>query len=128
MAANLGLLKRLVRRAADPVTAVLALGAAAFGVAIGANPIAWLVGAGAILVFHQIALDASTAEPQELTPRQLEIAHQISEGSTDRQIAGDLGITERQVEKEVAAILAKLRRKTRAQIKNWYRRHHGDDD
>jgi DNA-binding CsgD family transcriptional regulator len=122
------LLKELVGRAADPWALLLAAGAAAFGLAIGANPLGALTCAVAILVVHRLAVDASVPEEQQLTRRQLAIAHHVAEGANDKKIAGNLGITEQQVEKEVRAILLKIRRTTRPQIKNWYRRHHGDND
>jgi DNA-binding CsgD family transcriptional regulator len=126
VAAGLGRLRRTVARAADPWAVGFAVAAAVFGIAIGAHPFWWLAGAVAILLVHQLAIFANTAEEQDLTERQLEIARQIAEGSTDTEIAGDLGVPERVVDKEVRRILENLRRKNRSQIKRWYIRHHGE--
>ncbi len=97
-----------------------------FGLAIGAHPFWWLAGAVAIIIVHQLAVIANTAQEQDLTERQLEIARQIAEGSTDTEIAGDLGVPERVVEKEIRRILENLHRKNRSQIKRWYIRRHGE--
>jgi DNA-binding CsgD family transcriptional regulator len=126
-AANLGRLRRTIARVADPWAVGFAIVAALFGLAIGAHPFWWLAGAVAILVVHQLNVFASTAEEQDLTPRQLEIARQIAEGATDIKIAGDLGVPEREVEKEIRRILENLHRTNRSQIKRWYLRHHGED-
>ena len=126
MAAGLDRLRRIVARAADPWAVGLAVAAALFGFAIGAHPFWWLAGAVAIIVVHQLAVFANTAEEQDLTERQLEIARQIAEGSTDTEIAGDLGVPERVVEKEIRRILENLHRENRSQIKRWYIRHHGE--
>jgi DNA-binding CsgD family transcriptional regulator len=119
-------LRRIVARAADPWAVGLALAAVVFGLAIGAHPFWWLAGAVAIIIVHQLAVIANTAQEQDLTERQLEIARQIAEGSTDTEIAGDLGVPERVVEKEIRRILENLHRKNRSQIKRWYIRRHGE--
>lgn len=49
----------------------------------------------------------------ELTPRECEVMHWVSQGKRDREIAIILGLSPRTVEKHVCHILEKLRVETR---------------
>lgn len=56
---------------------------------------------------------------QPLSPRELEVAHLISEDLTNRRIAETLGITRRTADTHVAAILRKLGFSSRRQVALW---------
>ncbi|HEU5300123.1 MAG TPA: LuxR C-terminal-related transcriptional regulator [bacterium] len=71
---------------------------------------------------------APTAEehsprPGGLTARELEIARAISRGLTNRQIADDLGVSERTVDAHVQNIRNKLGMERRTQIASWASTH-----
>jgi two-component system NarL family response regulator len=55
-----------------------------------------------------------TAKPH-ISPRQLQILRLVSRGSTDKQIAGDLGISENTVKSHIKQIFVKLKSSSRAQ-------------
>ena len=55
-----------------------------------------------------------------LTPRQREVAELVSQGCTNREIAGRLGIDERSAEGHVERIRVRLGVRSRAQIASWY--------
>ena len=55
-----------------------------------------------------------------VTPRQLEVAHLVAQGLSNRQIADELVITERSAESHVERIRARLGFRSRAQIAAWY--------
>jgi DNA-binding CsgD family transcriptional regulator len=55
-----------------------------------------------------------------LTPRQLQVAALVAQGWSNRQIAGELVITERSAESHVERIRARLSFRSRAQIAGWY--------
>ena len=57
---------------------------------------------------------------QSLTPRQLEVAALVSQGLSNRQIAGRLVITERSAESHVERIRDRLGFRSRAQVAAWY--------
>jgi DNA-binding CsgD family transcriptional regulator len=61
--------------------------------------------------------------PAELTARQLQVAALITEGLTNRQIAGRLGIEERSAEGHVERIRLRLGVTSRAQIAAWWAGH-----
>ncbi|WP_436502003.1 ATP-binding protein [Actinokineospora sp. HUAS TT18] len=66
------------------------------------------------------ALGTDTAPPdQPLTPRELEIARLVSDGMTNREIAGRLVIALRTADTHVQNILTKLDFANRAQIAAW---------
>jgi DNA-binding CsgD family transcriptional regulator/tetratricopeptide (TPR) repeat protein len=61
-----------------------------------------------------------TAEHAEvLTPREREVAEEVAKGLTNRQVATELGISERTVHAHVRRILRKLSLGSRAQIAAW---------
>jgi pimeloyl-ACP methyl ester carboxylesterase/DNA-binding CsgD family transcriptional regulator len=55
-----------------------------------------------------------------LTPRQLQVAALVAQGWSNRQIAGELVITERSAESHVERIRTRLNFRSRAQIAGWY--------
>lgn len=59
------------------------------------------------------------AVPTGLTPRQREVAALVAEGFTNRQLAEQLGITERSAESHVERIRLRLGFRSRAQIAAW---------
>ncbi|MEJ2735184.1 MAG: LuxR C-terminal-related transcriptional regulator [Anaerolineae bacterium] len=73
----------------------------------------------------ELALDVSAtvtppqSEPGGLTPRQLEVAGLITQGKTNGEIAADLVLSKRTVEKHVANILARLDLTNRAEVVRW---------
>ena len=56
---------------------------------------------------------------ETLTPREREVAEEVAKGLTNRQIATELGISERTVHAHVRRILRKLGLGSRAQITAW---------
>jgi DNA-binding NarL/FixJ family response regulator len=56
-----------------------------------------------------------------LTRRETEVAELVSTGLSNRQIAAELGTTERTVKGQVSAILSKLHLENRTQIAIWIR-------
>ena len=58
-----------------------------------------------------------------LSSREQEVAILIARGLTNRQIASELGLTERTVDSHVEHILRKLRFRSRAQIAAWAAEH-----
>ena len=65
------------------------------------------------------AASTSEAKPDELTRREREVAVLIAEGKPNGEIAEDLVVSKRTVEKHIANILAKLELTNRAQIVRW---------
>jgi len=63
--------------------------------------------------------DDRTGRSAELTSRQLEVAALIGRGRTNRQIAGELVLTEGTVANHVVRILNKLGFQSRAQVASW---------
>jgi non-specific serine/threonine protein kinase len=61
---------------------------------------------------------AAPAGPQ-LTPREREVAALVARGLTNRQIAGNLVISERTADVHVSNILNKLTLNSRAQLAAW---------
>lgn len=55
----------------------------------------------------------------DLTPREYEVARLIVQGKTNREIAEELVLSKRTVEKHVANILSKLGLTSRSQIVRW---------
>jgi non-specific serine/threonine protein kinase len=78
---------------------------------------------------NQPLLPARATAPLEepLTAREREVAAQIAQGLTNRQIARRLVIAERTVDKHVGNMLAKLGFASRAQIAAWAARS-GDEE
>jgi pimeloyl-ACP methyl ester carboxylesterase/DNA-binding CsgD family transcriptional regulator len=60
------------------------------------------------------------AVPTGLTARQTQVAALVSDGLTNRQMAQQLGITERSVESHVERIRLRLGFRTRSQVAAWY--------
>jgi DNA-binding NarL/FixJ family response regulator len=60
-----------------------------------------------------------SGRPDELTAREREIAALIAQGKSNGEIADDLSVSKRTVEKHIANILAKLGFAQRAQIVRW---------
>jgi pimeloyl-ACP methyl ester carboxylesterase len=67
-----------------------------------------------------LGLRVAPRGPQELTPRQLDIAGLVSRGFTNREIAARLGIQERSAEGHLERIRLRLGFHSRAQIAAWY--------
>jgi predicted ATPase/DNA-binding CsgD family transcriptional regulator len=66
------------------------------------------------LVPDSTTIDTATASP--LTDRQRQIATLVAQGSTNRQIARALGITEKTVEVHLANIMARIEAHSRAEV------------
>ena len=78
----------------------------------------------AALVAHLTSTDADAdadadADTGGLSPREVEVAHLVAEGLTNRQIAARLVISERTAQNHVQHILTKLGFTTRSQIAAW---------
>ena len=58
-----------------------------------------------------------------LSPRELEVLRLVARGATNREIAGELDLSERTVDRHVSNILAKLRVPTRAAATAWAYEH-----
>jgi pimeloyl-ACP methyl ester carboxylesterase len=67
-----------------------------------------------------LGLPAPNRSREQLTRRQREVAALISDGCTNREIAGRLGIDERSAEGHVERMLLRLGFRSRAQIAAWY--------
>ena len=65
--------------------------------------------------------------PAPLTRRESQVAALIASGSSNRQIAASLTITERTAERHVEHILAKLGLRSRTQIAVWFLERDRDD-
>jgi DNA-binding NarL/FixJ family response regulator len=72
-------------------------------------------------VYPSIGVGPAALEhvPDELTRREREVATLIARGKSNREIAGDLVVSERTVEGHVNNILSKLGFRSRAQISAW---------
>ena len=77
--------------------------------------IAALRGAGAATAVH-------TAPTAALTGRQQQVVSLLARGCTDREIAGDLGLSVRTVNAHVVQILGRLGVRNRAEVAAWYHR------
>ncbi|GAA2590875.1 alpha/beta fold hydrolase [Winogradskya consettensis] len=66
-----------------------------------------------------LGLGVTRRRPDELTPRQREVADLVSQGCTNREIAVRLGIDERSAEGHVERIRLRLGFRSRAQIAAW---------
>jgi DNA-binding CsgD family transcriptional regulator len=62
-------------------------------------------------------------QPNELTPREREVAHLVARGLTNRQISKALSISERTAGNHVGRILSKLGLSSRSQIASWATEH-----
>jgi pimeloyl-ACP methyl ester carboxylesterase len=71
-----------------------------------------------------LGLRAVPNDARVLTPRQQEVAALISSGSTNREIATQLGIDERSAEGHVERIRLRLGFRSRSQIAAWYAAQH----
>ena len=67
-------------------------------------------------VFTESALDA---ELDQLTPRERQVLRLIARGYTYRDIATELGISNKTVESHVSSVLRKLQLSNRHQLTNW---------
>jgi DNA-binding NarL/FixJ family response regulator len=68
---------------------------------------------------HTASLRAPKQEQAPLTPREREVVTAIASGATNRQIARDLGVSERTARTHVSNILAKLGLTSRTQAAMW---------
>ncbi|MGW8249367.1 MAG: LuxR C-terminal-related transcriptional regulator [Anaerolineales bacterium] len=71
------------------------------------------------LQFHAEAILSTKEKYGDLTERELEVAALIARGKTNREIAQDLVLSKRTVEKHAANILSKLELANRSQIVRW---------
>ena len=69
-------------------------------------------------------LDRVTPVDGPLSPRELEVAALVAAGHTNKQIAGNLFVSERTAQNHVQHILTKLGLANRTQVASWYREHH----
>jgi predicted ATPase/DNA-binding CsgD family transcriptional regulator len=65
------------------------------------------------------SISAQTKKPEELSVREREVAARIAQGKTNGEIAEELVLSRRTVEKHAANILAKLDLTSRAQVVRW---------
>ena len=65
------------------------------------------------------ATPATTEQLGDLTEREREVAALIAQGKSNGEIAGELVLSKRTVEKHIANILSKLALASRAQIVRW---------
>ena len=68
-------------------------------------------------------MPAIEEKTDDLTPREREIAALIAQGRSNGEIAGELVLSKRTVEKHIANILSKLGLTSRAQIVRWAIEH-----
>ena len=66
------------------------------------------------------AIGSTPAEPGPLSARELEVAALVARGLTNRQIAGELYLSERTAQNHVQHILTKLGVANRTQIAAWF--------
>jgi DNA-binding CsgD family transcriptional regulator len=71
------------------------------------------------LQVHSRTMSRTAVSPEELTPREHEVAALIAQGKTNRQIADELVLSKRTVEKHVGNILARLELTSRTQVARW---------
>ncbi|MCC7128704.1 MAG: helix-turn-helix transcriptional regulator [Microbacteriaceae bacterium] len=71
---------------------------------------------GVVSSFETAELDLPNLSPPALTPRQLEVAELIATGSSNAQIAANLGIGLKTVERHVTDILKRWRIDSRSAI------------
>lgn len=88
---------------------------------------------GAAMPLEALAAEASTLTPTGarqgsgaggLTPREQEVAALVAQGLSNREIAAQLGISERTVDSHVIHILNRLGFRSRAQVAAWVTEHH----
>jgi DNA-binding NarL/FixJ family response regulator len=81
--------------------------------------------AGFVLDAFADPLDESASTPSfdpeldQLTPRERQVLRLIARGYAYKEIAGDLGISTKTVERHVSAVLRKLQLANRYQLTNW---------
>jgi DNA-binding NarL/FixJ family response regulator len=61
-----------------------------------------------------------------LSPREIEVLRLVADGRTNREIAGELGISERTVDRHVSNLFAKLDVSTRSAATAYAYEHHLD--
>ena len=71
------------------------------------------------------AIDLSTAQDPQLTPRQREIAELVAQGASNRRIASDLHLSERTAENHIRNIMVALGVNSRVQIAMWVAQQDG---
>ncbi|MGI8522295.1 MAG: LuxR C-terminal-related transcriptional regulator [Nocardioides sp.] len=64
----------------------------------------------------QVEIDVASRPAELLTPRQREVAALVATGATNRQIARDLGISDKTVEVHLSQMMARLGVQSRAQV------------
>jgi len=97
---------------------------------LGDNETAELETAAARRVFEALGaapaladLDGAGGPSHGLSPRELEVLHQLAGGRTNREIADQLGISERTVDRHVSNLYTKLDVSTRAAATAWAYEH-----
>ena len=73
------------------------------------------------------ALAASEPSATSLTPREMQVARLVAQGSSNKQIAARLVISQRTAEGHVEHILVKLGFTSRAQVAAWIAASRQDD-
>ena len=68
-------------------------------------------------------LDGARRPSHGLSPRELEVLHHLAGGRTNREIADQLGISERTVDRHVSNLYTKLDVSTRAAATAWAYEH-----
>ena len=98
--------------------------------ALGDNETAELEIAAARRVFEALGaapaladLDGADGPSHGLSPRELEVLHHLAGGRTNREIADQLGISERTVDRHVSNLYTKLDVSTRAAATAWAYEH-----
>lgn len=61
----------------------------------------------------------------ELTPRQLEVARRVARGSSDREVAEALGVSQQTVRTHLRNIFARLEISSRRELADWLSREDG---
>jgi len=74
-------------------------------------------------LFQELSPDPPPKEAEALTPREVNVLRLIAEGYTNRQIAGELGLSVRTVESHREKIMAKLGLHSRAQLVRYAAAH-----
>ena len=71
-------------------------------------------GSGDLARLDELIAQSATAQPGGLSEREIEVLRLVAIGRTNREIAGELGISERTVDRHVSNIYTKLDVSSRA--------------